>query len=1029
MAYLSFQSIVTTGQIPLDYNITGLEFHQTAQGLTLLASSGVNGGLSSYLLTGSSPAQLTDTEIFSAGMSSTASGSISLLDMGGVTYALTGGSSPSQMDGFVISDSGNIGSTAVLSGIGTAQGGSTVMETLTLAAHDMLYMAELDGSGIKAYRLDGLAQYDAAASVTDTGFSYAQNVVALRQTEVAGNSFLLAASASEDGVSCYLVDPVTGALEVRGVMGAQNGLGISNPTDMEVVTAYGHSFAIVASAGSHSLSVLEITETGSLVTADHVIDTQNTRFGSVASLETFEVGGQVYVLAGGGDDGISLFTLLPDGRLLHLETLEDTIEMGLSNVAEIAAHQIGQQVQVFVTSQAEAGLTQFSFDVSQQGVQVLGADLSDTLTGTSGDDIVGGGAGNDVLYGYGGDDILLDGTGSDQLYGGAGRDIFVLTADGVLDRIMDFSVGQDRVDLSSFRMLYSLDQLTFTSTSYGAEVVFRDEVIEIHNQNGGPLTRTEIFGDEFTGPDRPLRVVMEETLGTSSSDSLNGSDYGEIIRGMAGSDVLRGHGGADWLYGHDGADTLWGGSGSDRIFGDNDRDWLYGGAGDDFLDGGNDNDVLYGELGADELHGGGGNDWLLGGDGSDTLLGGAGNDALRGNAGNDVLYGADGNDNLRGGSGVDWIFGDDGTDYIYGDAARDYLRGGSGADYLYGGSGDDNLRGGGHGDVMYGDSGRDVLYGEEGYDWLFGGDGADRLYGGIGDDHLRGGAANDLLYGDGGADDLRGGSGVDWLFGGYGNDTLYGHGGNDFLRGEAGDDRLYGGNGNDSLIGADGIDWLYGGNGHDTMIGGNGADWAFAGTGNDYLYGGTGADHLRGEAGSDRLYGEGGDDDLLGGDGADVLYGGDGLDVMYGNQGSDWLIGDNGNDRLYGGTENDYLRGGADNDLLYGEAGDDDLRGGSGNDRLMGGTGADRLIGNSGADTFVFVGNGGADTIGDYQVGVDHLHFDDALWGNTTRSNAQIMQFAEAQGNNVVFDFGNGNSVTLENISSLAGLDAMLSVF
>lgn len=285
MAYFSFQSIVTAGQDPLDYNITGLEFHQTAQGLTLLASSGVNGGLSSYLLTGSSVAQLTDTEIFSAGMSSTASGGISLLDISGVTYALTGGSSASQMDGFVIADNGNIGSTAALSGIGTAQGGSTVMEAMTLAAHDMLYMAELDGSGIKAYRLDGQAQYDAAASVTDTADSYAQNVVALRQTQMAGNNFLLAASSSEGGVSSYLVDPTTGALEVRGIMGSQNGLGISNLTDMEVVTAYGHSFAIVAPAGSNSLSVLEVTATGNLVTVDHVIDTRGTRFGDVATLE------------------------------------------------------------------------------------------------------------------------------------------------------------------------------------------------------------------------------------------------------------------------------------------------------------------------------------------------------------------------------------------------------------------------------------------------------------------------------------------------------------------------------------------------------------------------------------------------------------------------------------------------------------------------------------------------------------------------------------------------------------------------
>lgn len=109
--------------------------------------------------------------------------------------------------------------------------------------------------------------------------------------------------------------------------------------------------------------------------------------------------------------------------------------------------------------------------------------------------------------------------------------------------------------------------------------------------------------------------------------------------------------------------------------------------------------------------------------------------------------------------------------------------------------------------------------------------------------------------------------------------------------------------------------------------------------------------------------------------------------------------------------------------------GQDRLYGGGGRERLAGGTGNDQLRGGNGVDTFVFVSNGGADTVSDYQVGVDHLLFDNALWGNTTRSNAQIMQFAEIDGGDVVFDFGSGNSVTLEGINNLAGLETMLSMF
>lgn len=982
------------GQDPLDIGITGLEFYQTSQGLFLLTTSGVNGGLSSYQLSGFGSAQLVDMSIFSPGMSNTASGGISLIEIGSVTYALTGGSSATRMDGYQLGTNGDIGSTGALIGIGTAQGGgASVMTAMTLAAHDMLYFAELGGSGISAYRIDSQAQYDAAASVADTGQSYANNVVALRQTVVDGQTYLIAASASESGVSTYLVDPVSGALELRGAMGAQNGLGVNNPTGMEVVTAFGNSYVILASAGSNSLSVMQVMPGGGLMTVDHVIDTLNTRFGNVATLETFTIDGRVYVLAGGGDDGVSLFTLLPDGHLLHLETLVDSMSLGLNNVAEIAAHRIGQEVQIFVTSQNEGGLTQFSLDTSQQGEQILGTNENNTLGGNGGDDLLSGGRGDDVLRGNGGDDILLDGAGQDRLYGGAGADIFVLSADNQLDWIMDFQAGVDRLDISSFQMLYSLGQLGFSTTSYGARIVYRGEVIEVHNQAGGGLTLLDIFGRGFGGPDRPPLMVGQEMFGSSGNDQLAGAEMADIIHGLGGDDILWGHRGDDQLSGGDGRDQLYGGVGQDRLSGGAGDDWLFGQENDDFLygDGGNDNlrggagdDWLYGQNGSDNLRGGSGADWLMGGNNNDLLYGGDGYDNLRGDAGNDALYGDAGNDDLRGGLGADWVLGGFGDDLIYGGAGSDNLRGDAGGDTMHGDAGHDNMRGGRGNDTLYGGAGDDGLWGNEGNDWLLGGSGDDLIYGGNGYDNLRGDAGDDALYGQDGNDILQGG---------LGNDTLNGGAGNDILSGEAGNDVLFGLTGDDTLTGSSGNDWLLGG------------------YGDDRIYGGDDNDKLRGLSGNDLLYGEAGQDHMLGGWGNDALYGGDGNDGLWGEQGVDWLLGGDGNDLLYGGRGNDYLLGG------------------DGNDLLIGGTGDDRLSGDGGADSFIFIIGGGSDRVTDYEVGVDYLRFDDALWENTPRTSTQIMQFAAVQNGSVLFDFGSGNTVLLEGVNSLSGLESMIWFF
>ncbi len=76
--------------------------------------------------------------------------------------------------------------------------------------------------------------------------------------------------------------------------------------------------------------------------------------------------------------------------------------------------------------------------------KILGGDGNDTIFGEDGNDVILGGSGNDIITGY---------VGNDQLTGGGGNDTFVfggflLFADYGVDRIMDFNVGQDKIELN-----------------------------------------------------------------------------------------------------------------------------------------------------------------------------------------------------------------------------------------------------------------------------------------------------------------------------------------------------------------------------------------------------------------------------------------------------------------------------------------------------------------------------------------------------------------------------------------------------
>jgi VCBS repeat-containing protein len=120
-------------------------------------------------------------------------------------------------------------------------------------------------------------------------------------------------------------------------------------------------------------------------------------------------------------------------------------------------------------------------------------------------------------------------------------------------------------------------------------------------------TATETATGDTASASQSFTVTIAETTNTfttsgETSQTINGTNGNDLLRGYAGNDVINAGAGNDIAYGGAGADTLNGDAG---------------------------NDVLYGGVGNDRLNGGLGQDKLLGGAGNDTLTGGDGNDVFR----------------------------------------------------------------------------------------------------------------------------------------------------------------------------------------------------------------------------------------------------------------------------------------------------------------------------------------------------------------------------------------------------------------
>jgi Ca2+-binding RTX toxin-like protein len=324
-----------------------------------------------------------------------------------------------------------------------------------------------------------------------------------------------AISGPADTITRYTL-AADGTLTPGQVAGALDGLGWDQPSAIRVAEAGGTAYLLVAAAGSSSLTTL--TFDGSVYRiADHIIDDRLTRFDGTVALDVAQVNGRSIVAAGGADDGVTLFELLPDGRLVAIQTFEDTLGRALGNVTAVSLFRAGAHLQLAVTGQ-EGGVTVFSRPVSSLVAPILGGAANDTLTGGGADDLILGGAGDDVLTGGAGEDILVDGPGADTLRGGPGADLFVFVDDGQPDRIEDFEPGIDRLDLSAFPRLYAVASLTITPVAGGARILYGDEVIEVRSADGGTLDAGDFPGGSVIGVTRPPLVpIGRDLVGTAGS--------------------------------------------------------------------------------------------------------------------------------------------------------------------------------------------------------------------------------------------------------------------------------------------------------------------------------------------------------------------------------------------------------------------------------------------------------------------------------------------------------------------------------
>ncbi len=803
---------------------------------------------------------------------------------GGVQQLVTTQVSGGAVQGMQIGATGGLGGAELHSFGGAPALDMSQVTEFTIGAKSFLAGGAPGQDGLAVYEISASNSHIQRAVLADHAKTSLADVTDIATVEIGASTFIVTGSGVEGGVSSYRLD-ANGNATLTDTVGAQDGLWISGLSALATVTAGQQSYVVVAGTNSSSLSLLTINEYGALAVTNHITDTLDTRFANIGALETFSLNGRGFVAAGGGDDGLSLFEILPDNTFYEHQSLANESGWTLDNVTAIKSAVLAGEVQIFAAGAQTAGMTQFTIPTGSIATPLQGSAGNDTLTGTAADDLIFGAGGADTLTGGAGDDIIYGGAGADKLSGGAGADVFVFDADLAQDQILDFELGTDKIDLGRWGRLYDASSLTITPTSSGAQIAWGDFTVQVVNSDASPIFASQFGQDSFrftAAPEQTRPAAPAVTGNGSAVTGLGGSaGFGELALGRSDDGSARVDVSSVFSAGFNYFGSAY--SGAD-LFVNTNGTLSFGSAFsghpsaqtqasfqdviapfwadiDTRLDGGAtesgqiwvDQDAASKTVTVTYENVGG---YRLGGDHSNLFQvqltdRGAGDFDIRfiydrigwspeeGHHDMDAVAMLTGRrlpDVIEVNAPADALHSAIGTAGTAGNWIYEMRAGAVGSDQPVSGlalAGTDlgeTLEGGAVDDFLRGLDGNDILRGHDGADWLRGGDGSDILNGGTGDDFIFGGASQN---------DLR-----DVVYAGDGNDTVDAGYGNDLVYGGLGDDQILGDFGADELIGQGGNDILSGGALSDVIFGGDGADFINGGFGHDRLNGGAGADRL-----------------------------------------------------------------------------------------------------------------------------------------------------------------------------------------
>ncbi|NCR02294.1 MAG: hyalin, partial [Microcystis aeruginosa L211-11] len=159
-----------------------------------------------------------------------------------------------------------------------------------------------------------------------------------------------------------------------------------------------------------------------------------------------------------------------------------------------------------------------------------GNGLNNQITGNSGNNNLNGAAGNDSLNGAAGNDTLNGAAGRDTLTGGTGTDIFIFrfgqSTAAALDRVTDFAIGTDKIDLLSQAGAAINAPLAFTRATDSTTTNINTIVANVFTDANGATAGNQALGTNsavlvrVANTTTTYLIINDGTAGFQSANDL-----------------------------------------------------------------------------------------------------------------------------------------------------------------------------------------------------------------------------------------------------------------------------------------------------------------------------------------------------------------------------------------------------------------------------------------------------------------------------------------------------------------------------